>query len=233
MGMERRFKFLYLALAVLLVLMGSRAAFSEAPADSYETPVRYTLGPDDVIEITVLRHPEFSGVYPVNLEGKIQYKFVGDIEVTGLTKKGLEDKIKEIISGFVINPEVNIAIVEYKSKIIFVLGEVTNPGKYFMRSDTITVRDAVVQAGLPAQSAAMRRCQLITPDKNGDVKTRIVNLYSILYGGNLRDDVEMRPGDVLYVPATTMVKIMRVISPVTSPAVSAASGKTATTTLGK
>jgi len=47
-------------------------------------PTKYTLGPDDKIEIAIQRHPEFSGVYPVNLEGKIQYKFVGDIEVSGL-----------------------------------------------------------------------------------------------------------------------------------------------------
>ncbi|RKY31577.1 MAG: hypothetical protein DRP74_04540 [Candidatus Omnitrophota bacterium] len=41
------------------------------PAISYTDPLQYTLGPEDVVEITVLRHPEFSGIFPVNLEGKI------------------------------------------------------------------------------------------------------------------------------------------------------------------
>lgn len=227
--MGTRIKFLYMVFAGI-ILYGSAASGDEQL--SYGDPMKYTLGPDDVVEITVLRHPEFSGTYPINLEGKIQYKFVGDIEVTGLTKKELEEKIKGIISGFVISPEVNITIVEYKSKVIYVLGEVANPGKYYMRSDTIPVREAVVQAGLPTLSAATRRCQLITPAQDGNAKTKFINLYTLLYSGNLKDNVEMHPGDVLYVPATTMTKIMRVINPVTSPAVSAASGKRAATTLG-
>lgn len=183
---------------------------------SYEDPLRYTLGPDDIIEIAVLRHPEFSGTFPINLEGKIQYKFIGDLEVTGLTKKGLEEKIRNIISSYVINPEVNVTITEYKSKIIYVLGEVGAPGKYYMRSDTIPVREAVVNAGLPTISAAMRRCQIITPSKEGKAKIIPVDLYALLYIGNLKKNLEMKPGDVLYVPATVMAKVVRVINPVTT-----------------
>lgn len=202
-----------------------KLALAEAmPNNKYMDPLKYTLGPDDVIQIDVMRHTEFSAIYPVNMEGKIQYKFVGDIDVTGLTKKELEQKIKAIISNFVINPEVNITILEYKSKIIYVLGEVGRPGKYYMRSDSIPVREAVVEAGLPTLAAAMRRCRLVTPDNNGRVKTKTVDLYSILYGGNLRYNLEMHPGDVLYVPATIMAKIFRVISPVTSTVSTVASG---------
>lgn len=183
---------------------------------SYMDPTKYTLGPDDVIEIAVQRHPEFSGTYPVNLEGKIQYKFVGDLEVSGMTKTELEKKITEIISAYVINPEINVTILEYKSKVVYILGEVGAPGKYFMRSETIPVREAVVNAGLPQLTAAMRRCLLITPDRTGKAKTRTVDLYGLLYGGDLSKNVEMKPGDVLYVPATVMAKVIRVINPVTS-----------------
>lgn len=196
------------------------------PASEYQDPLRYVLGPDDVIEITVMRHPEFSGVYPVNLEGKIQYKFIGDIEVAGLNKKALEEKVKSIIANFVISPELNVTVLEYKSKVIYVLGEVGQPGKYYMRSETIPVREAVVQAGLPTQSAAMRKCRIITPDKNGKVKTRAVNLYSVLYGGELRYNYEMQPGDILYVPCTVMAKLIRMINPVTATVSGAAAGPT-------
>lgn len=178
--------------------------------------MKYTLGPEDIIEIYVQRHPEFSGTFPISTDGKLQYKFVGDIDVNGLTKKELEEKIKKIISNYVINPEVNVTLLEYRSKVIYVLGEVTTPGKYYMRADRITVREAIVTAGLPALTAAMRRCRLITPAKNGKVKTRTVDLYTVLYGGDLRRNLEMQPGDVLYVPATIMAKVIRVISPVTA-----------------
>ena len=201
------------------------------PNSQYFDPVRYTLGPDDVVQIDVLRHPEFSGVFPVNLEGKVQYKYVGDIEVTGLTKKELEQKVKEIIASYVISPEVNVTILEFKSKVIYVLGEVGRPGKYYMRSDSILVREAVVEAGLPTLAAAMRRCRLITPDKKGNAKTKSVDLYSILYGGNLKRNLEMRAGDVLYVPATVMAKIVRVINPVTAPIADLNSGQASASSL--
>jgi len=176
---------------------------------------KYTLGPEDVIEISVVKHPDFSGIYPVNLEGKIQYKFVGDINVTGMTKGELEEKIKTIISAYVASPEVNVTITEFKSKAFYVLGEVGSPGKYNMRSESITVSEAVIMAGLPTEGAAMRKTKIITPGVNGS-KTRKVNLYSLLYAGDLKEDLLLKPGDYLYVPSTVLAKLIRVISPVST-----------------
>lgn len=224
--MARIFRFSVFALAVLMMLRlawaemegvkGKELSKAAATSNNLFDPLKYTLGPDDVIEITVMRHPEFSGVYPINLEGKIQYKFVGDIEVSNLTKGEVEQKIKEVISNYIVSPEVNVTITEYKSKVIYVLGEVAQPGKYYMRSETIPVREAVVQAGLPTLSAAMRKSRIVTPDKDGKVKTKIVDLYSLLYGGNLKNNLNMHPGDVLYVPSTVMAKVIRVINPIAS-----------------
>lgn len=197
----------------------------DLPNNIYVDPLRYTLGPDDIIEITVQRHPEFSGIYPVNLEGKIQYRFLGDIDVTGLTKKELEERLKKILSNYVNNPEVNVTITEYRSKVIYVLGEVAAPGKYYMRSESIPIREAVIQAGLPTLSAAMRKCRIVTPARKGRIKTRAVDLYAVLYGGKLKYNIDMHPGDVLYVPATVMAKVIRVINPVAT-TVGLASGTT-------
>jgi len=187
--------------------------------------VRYTLGPDDVIKITVQNHPEVSGTYSVNLEGKIQIDMVGDVDVTGLSKKELEEKIGKLISNYVDNPDISVTILEYRSKVYYVIGEVGRPGKFFMRSESIPVREAVVEAGLPTLAAAMRKCRLITPGKNGKVITKDVDLYALLYGGNLEKNLEMHPGDFLYVPSTVMAKVLRVISPVTEPVTSAASAQ--------
>lgn len=208
--------------------------------DAKFDPLKYTLGPNDVVEISVMRHPEFSGVYPINEEGKLQYKFVGDMDVNGLTKLQLEEKVKDIISQYVISPEVNITITDYRSKVFYVLGEVGMPGKYYMRSESIPVREAVFQAGLITHAAAMRKCRIITPAKSGKIKTRKVNLYNVLYGGKLKYNIDLKPGDVLYVPSTVMAKVIRMINPVTTTVgltagapESASSGKAAVETLAK
>lgn len=196
-----------------------------------EDQITYTLGPEDLIDISVARHSEFSGIFPVNSEGKIQYKFIGDIDVNGYTKKELETRIRNIISGYVVNPSVDVTIVEFRSKMIYVIGEVGLPGKFYMRSETIPVREAIMQAGLPTIGAAMRKCRLITPGAPGKVKTRYVDIYSVLYGGNLKYNIDMRPGEVLYVPSTIMAKIFKVIAPVTAPIISAADAQSGLDTL--
>lgn len=187
---------------------------------------KYTMGPDDVIEIDVRRHPEFSGRYNINSEGKIEYKFIGDVEVSGLTKAQFHEKLTGILSEYIIEPEVNVQIVQYLSKVYYVIGEVNRPGKFYMNGDSVTVLDAIMAAGLPNQGAATRKCRLITPNDNGKRGIAYVNVYELLYGGNLKFNVQMNPGDVLYVPSTVVAKVIKIISPVTN-AVSQAAGSAA------
>ena len=67
----------------------------------------YTLGPTDVIEITVLRHPEVSGKYILNNEGKIQYEFIGDIILSGITKEQTSELLAKTLSTYIVNPQRN------------------------------------------------------------------------------------------------------------------------------
>ena len=194
-----------------------------------QEPLKYTLGPDDVIQIEVRRHPEFSGEYTINSEGKIQYKFIGDIPLAGLNKTEAKEKIKTILSKYIIDPDLDITISLYRSKVIYIVGEVGAPGKYYMRADAISLREAVVQAGLPTLAAAMRRTTLVHPDTKGKPKTETVDLYKLIYEGKLELDKEMLPGDVLYVPATMFAKVMRVVNPVAAPISPAASMERAAT----
>jgi len=178
--------------------------------------VKYTLGPNDVVAIEVRRHPEFSGEYTVNSEGKIEYKYVGDVIVDGLTKMQLKERLDTILSEYIISPEIDVRIVAYLSKVFYVVGDVHRPGKFYMKGNEISIREALVQAGLPTNAAAMRKCRLITPNAVGKKNNYLmVNVYELLYGGDLKENIDMRPGDVLYVPATIMAKVIRVIAPVT------------------
>ncbi len=195
-------------------------------------PVKYTLGPNDAISIAVRRHPEFSGKYTINSEGKIEYKFVGDIFVTGLTKAQLKDKLTRILSDFLVEPDVDVTIVAYLSKVFYVVGEVGRPGRFYMRGNTITIREALVQAGLPTYSAAMRKCRLISPDNTGKDNYVYVNAFKLIYEGDLTENLEMKPNEVFYVPATALAKIIRVISPATTAIGRAAGAATSGAALG-
>ena len=125
----------------------------------------YTLGPDDVINIIVMRHPEVSGEYTINKQGKIQYEFAGDVTLAGFTKEQAIDVLAQKLSIYIIKPEISFKITGYNSKIVYVVGEVARPGRIPMHGDTITVRDALLEAGLPLiGSAATDSASIFTPD---------------------------------------------------------------------
>lgn len=189
----------------------------------------YTLGPTDVIEIIVLRHPEVSGKYILNNEGKIQYEFIGDVILAGMTKEQSNELLIKTLSTYIVNPQVTVKISEYNSKIVYVVGEVGRPGKIIMRGDTITVREALLEAGLPLLTANTTHSTMFTPTA-GKVNRRIVDVDALLFKGDLRENYIMKPGDTLYVPATFWAKATRVISPIAQPIGQAAStGATVTT----
>ena len=198
-----------------------------------DEPVKYTLGPEDVVTLEIRRHPEFSGTYEINSEGKIQYKFVGDIAAAGMTKNEFREKLVKILSVYVVEPTIDVTIAAYRSKVFYVIGEVGRPGKYYMMADEIPVREAVVQAGLPLLSAKAGSAKLITPDTSGKPTTKKINLDKILYKGDLKGNFLMRPGDVLYVPATFLTKVMRTISPVAAPVATAAGTESSAYSLGR
>ncbi len=122
------------------------------------------------------------------------------------------------LSTYIIKPEISFKITGYNSKIVYVVGEVARPGRIAMHGDTITVRDALLEAGLPIiGSAATDSASIFTPDASGKVVRKKVNVEALLYKGDLRENFILHPGDCLYVPATFLTKAMRVISPVTAP----------------
>lgn len=191
----------------------------------------YTLGATDVIEVTVLRHPEVSGKYIVNKEGKIQYEFIGDVLLAGLTKEQAAEMLVKSLSTYIVNPQVTVKIGEYNSKIVYVVGEVSRPGRIIMRGDTITVREALLEAGLPLLSGKTTQASMFTPTA-GNVKRKKVDVHALLYKGDLRQNFIMQPGDTLYVPPTFWAKALRVISPVAQPIGTAASATGSATALG-
>ncbi|MBN1586817.1 MAG: polysaccharide export protein [Candidatus Omnitrophica bacterium] len=177
----------------------------------------YTLGIGDVVQIMVRGQPEFSGSFVVGPDGALQYTFVGDVPAVGMTKNELKEVVVSHLTRYVKVPSVSVAIVGYNSKSVYLLGEVASPGKYAMAGDSITLREAVVRAGLPERaSAATHRTWVITPDDTHPV-ARKIDLQKILYKGVLKENIDLKPGDVVYIPPTVMTSVTRTLDEFFSP----------------
>lgn len=166
----------------------------------------YRFGPEDVIQIVTRNHDEFSGTFTIDPYGKIMIQLIGEIELEGLTKQEMTEKLKQEIGKYVQDPTVLVTTIKYRSNIIYVLGEVKTPGKYPIQGDFISLRDAITAAGLPTGLAATWRVYVIKPS-NFKPTYRVINFYKILYQGKLANNILLTPDDVVYVPATILGKL--------------------------
>jgi polysaccharide biosynthesis/export protein len=97
----------------------------------------YTLGPEDLLQITIYNIPEGEvGVTPrrtemrVSQEGKITLPLLGEVLVAGLTPAVLEQQLRQGYDKFLHNPQIGVLVTEYRSQQISVTGAVRNPGVF-------------------------------------------------------------------------------------------------------
>lgn len=102
--------------------------------------------------------------YLVGQEGTINFPVLGKIEVAGLTKQQLSEKMQEMISPYVKDALVNVQIVNYK---ITVMGEIARPGTIAVKNDRISILDAIGQSG-DLTINANRTNILVIRDNNGE-----------------------------------------------------------------
>ncbi|MHB9156188.1 MAG: polysaccharide biosynthesis/export family protein [Endomicrobiales bacterium] len=176
----------------------------------------YVLGSDDVLRIYVENHPEWSGDFIVKPEGTVLLKDIGEIKVEGLTKEELRAALVKQLGRYINNPQITVDTVQYKSQTITVLGEVNRPGEYPTQGKQVTLKDAIIMAGLPSRFAATGRVFVITPDKHRP-RQKVVNAYRILYRGETKNNIVIKPGDIVYVPQTLLGKLNEFISAILSP----------------
>lgn len=173
-----------------------------------EMKFKYTLGPQDVISINVLNHPELSGTVTIEADGEIILPLVKEVvNVRGLTKEELAKKLEKILAKYVKTPQVSVVILGYNSKKWYILGEVARPGEYPMGKRKLTLMEALYTAGLIKENrAAVGRVVVIKPRKHRP-QYKVINVANILYKGLMKDNIYLEPNTIIYVPKTVVAKI--------------------------
>ncbi len=90
----------------------------------------YMVDSGDSIYIEFFPAEELSGVFPVNEEGELVLPRLDEIFVRGLTKSELKNLLKKRYSEFLIDPEIKVRVVVFKSIRVLARGELRTPGFY-------------------------------------------------------------------------------------------------------
>ena len=161
----------------------------------------YVLGPEDSVNISVFRHDELSMEATISPTGKISYYFVRDVQAAGLTQFELRDKIQEELAKYIRDPSVVVRISEYRSHKVFVLGQVENPGVYYMRND-YTLLEAISAAGGISADAYLGGAYLVRDDE-----VLLVNFSQLIENGNMGENIPLSLNDVIYIPSNKDQKV--------------------------
>ena len=191
-------------LCALVLLAG---LLMPAPAAS-QTAADYVIGAHDVLTIQVFDQADLSGKYGVEADGSFSFPLIGRIQAAGRTLREFEgDLRKRLADGYFRNPQVAVAVDQYRSQQIFVMGEVRSPGPVALTGG-MTLVEALARAGstLPSASgevvvvrAPQKADAPVLPEQDGGAEIFRANIRA-LEAGELKQNIDLADGDTLYVP---------------------------------
>lgn len=174
-----------------------------APADAQ---TNYVLGPQDVLNITVLGEEDLSRKYTIEQDGTFTFPLIGRVTAHGLTLRALEQELraKLVSGGFLKNPEISVAIDAYQSQRIMVWGQVNQPGEKQLTGD-MTLLSALARAGSVTSSAGSEAV-VVRPRKGGAGDPEIIRIdLAELQAGNMALNIPLRDGDTINIPKALAV----------------------------
>jgi polysaccharide export outer membrane protein len=185
---------------------GNSGVEHPVPAERYP---RYRLNRSDVLSLSFALSPEFNQSVTVQPDGFITLQGVGSLNVLGLTLPEAVVAIKNTYSKILRDPIIDIDLTDFQKAYFIVTGQVGKPGQYDLRYD-LTVSEAIAVAGgfLPT---AKTQVFLYRRAQTGWVEARELKMKDFLHGKNVNEDLEMHPGDMIFVPEKTITKIRKYI----------------------
>jgi polysaccharide export outer membrane protein len=188
---------------------------AQASAQPPASPqANYIVGPQDVLIITSYDQPELTGKFTIEIDGSFGYPLIGRVRVGGMTLRDVENLLKKtLIDQKLFNdPQLTVAIEQYRSQKIYVVGEVRTPGAYTMSGDmrlvealalagstTATASGEAVVVRATNQSVVVEPTKLSVPNPNSPNSEVVRVDLRELENGNLSQNVQLRNGDTIFV----------------------------------
>ena len=184
-------------------------------------PPQFVFGPGDSIDISVWRHEDLNMQIKISPDGAISYPLIGRMDIAGMTYPELMGLLTERISAYYVDPQVSVNILEVSSMKVYVLGYVRTPSVQQIESE-LDVVGALTKAGWITSDSRTNNILLIRGGLE-EPELFTIDLDQLLATGDVRQNVPLQKGDILYVPPKTIVNVetfFRRISGILSPFVS-------------
>ncbi len=182
----------------LAALLNDQAMF---PADAGE----YVLGPDDVLQIKVLKEENLDKTVTVSSDGFITYPLLGDLRVEGLSTGHVDDQITALLAqDYLVDPEVIVEVVKQRSQNVYIMGLVKQPGYHEIVGDqrllgTLLSAGGPVSFDTEARLLRLPKGDLLGTESVDTISPVLIDLQRLFVEGDQSQNVILRDGDVLMV----------------------------------
>jgi polysaccharide biosynthesis/export protein len=160
---------------------------------------RETLGAGDTIRVTVFQNPDLTTEVRISERGTIVFPLIGEIALGGQTPVGAGNRIAAQLKqgNFMKDPQVNVSVVQVRSRQVSVLGHVARPGRYALDDTNLTLTDILALAGGISPGGA--DTVTVVTNRNGSEKKLEINVPEMIAKGTMSPNFEIQNGDTIYV----------------------------------
>jgi len=182
----------------------------------------YVIGIGDVLQITVWDHPELTipaGSFrdpaesgqQVGDDGYLYYPYVGMVRAEGMNIGAMRDVLTEKLSTYIQDPQLDVRVVAYRSKRVYVVGEVNTPGILPLDDVPLTIADAISLSGGLTENAYKSG---VNVSREGKVYE--IDLKALYDNADSSQNLMLRHGDIVNVLDRSQQKVF-VMGEVRSP----------------
>jgi len=195
-------RYFSLWLALLPAALPWCPAMAAEPTAAAAVSPDYRIGPGDVLRVSVFQNDELTATLPVRPDGKISTPLVEDMAAVGKTPSQLARDMEKSLAVYIKAPKVSVVVTIALSVYsqVKVIGQVKVPQSLPYR-DGMTVLDAVLAVGGLGPFAAGNRARLVRTEDGKQTEIK-VKLDSLLNNGDMKQNLALKPSDVLVVPET-------------------------------
>lgn len=188
--------FLCLLLALAVALPGIAADES-----SDKTTTDYILQPSDLIRIVVFQQPDLLREVRITQEYTITLPMIGIIDVRNKTVRQVEELVRGLYDkDYLVNPQINVTVLEYTQRTVQVVGAVNQPGSVaFPAEQKMGLVEAIAKAGGQSRIADLKRVRLTRTNADGKTENFIINVDDLMKGVSGEQWLLLK-GDVILVP---------------------------------
>ncbi|NET30726.1 MAG: hypothetical protein F6K19_01815 [Cyanothece sp. SIO1E1] len=166
----------------------------------------YTLRAGDRIRVDIFNTPEYSGAYEISADGSIEMPLLGTVSLADMTFKRAGNAIAAQYASYLSYHPVTVTLLPARPVEVSVTGEVNQPGSYSLPVSTgtpmPTITQAIQAAGGMTSLADIQRIQIHRALPNSLSKMIEIDFWQYLQAGDASQDVALRPGDRVIIPAT-------------------------------